>query len=288
MELREQNQNLIVRDVKDFLLSHTLECGQCFHYVKINQEEYGIVSGYRYLHVKQEKDTLIFYDTTKEEYEAYWEYYFDLQRDYGKIKEILLEKDSILKEPVSELWGMRILNQDFFETMISFIISQNQQIPRIKGIIANLSRAYGEEAQQGLFTFPDASALQEAGVEGIRSCKAGFRSPYILDACDKYLQGSLKREVLVSMDYAEAMKALREVRGIGEKVANCILLFSLGKRNAFPVDVWIKRVVETLYFQEEVSIPKINELAREKFGEYGGYAQQYLFYAGISKGIGKK
>ncbi len=279
--------NYTVEGITDFLLSQTLECGQCFHYMKKDEEEYLLSAMGKVLHVAQRKDKLIFFDTEEKEFRDVWEEYFDLKRDYGAIKRILSENDDVLREAADAMWGVRILNQDFFETMISFIISQNQQIPGIKRIVASLSEKYGKDKGM-MHLFPDAVALIKAGEEGIKACSAGFRAKYIMDACRKYSDGTINEAELRRMSYEECITVLKNVNGIGDKVANCIALFSLGKRNAFPIDVWIKRIMETLYFKEETQNSDIAAYAEKKFGEYGGYAQQYLFYYGKINKIGKK
>ena len=287
MKRYQSDNNYILEGVEDFLLSQTLECGQCFHFAKIGEEDYIISAKGRILHLQQSENTLVFFDTTEKEYEEIWEHYFDLDRDYAHIKKVLLDKDDSLKPAIDKMWGVRILNQDFFETMISFIISQNQQIPRIKQIVANLSETYGVKGE-GLDIFPDADGIIAGGEEGIRMCKTGFRAKYIMDACIKYKAGELEEAALREMTYEDCVEKLKSVKGIGEKVANCIALFALGKRNAFPIDVWMKRIMEDLYFGGETPNAKIAEFARERFGEYGGYAQQYLFYYGKTNKIGKK
>ena len=277
MNIEIKGRNTVVSGIKDFLLSQTLECGQCFHFIKKDEEDYLISAKGRCLHVSQNCDALTFYDTQPEEYESVWKYYFDLDNDYGQIKEALLEKDNTLKPAIEDMWGVRILNQDFFETLISFIISQNQQIPRIKQIVARISCNYGTKYNDEMCGFPSADAIILAGEEGIKECKAGFRAPYIIDACMKYNDGTVSEERLREEPYEECISELKQIKGVGDKVANCVALFSLGRRNAFPVDVWIKRIMESIYFGKETPIPAIQELAAEKFGEYGGYAQQYLF-----------
>ncbi|MGN0378483.1 MAG: DNA-3-methyladenine glycosylase family protein [Butyrivibrio sp.] len=277
MNIDRAGGNTIVNGISDFLLSQTLECGQCFHFIKNNEEDYLISAMGRCLHVSQEGDRLTFYDTEPKEYEGVWKHYFDLDRDYGKIKEALLEKDDTLKPAIDDMWGVRILNQDFFETLISFIISQNQQIPRIKQIVARISCNYGKKYSDDIYGFPDADEILAAGEAGIKECKAGFRAPYIIDACNKYKDKTIQEERLRTEDYTGCISELKLIKGVGDKVANCVALFSLERRNAFPVDVWIKRIMENIYFGKETSIPAIQELAAEKFGEYGGYAQQYLF-----------
>jgi N-glycosylase/DNA lyase len=287
MKRYEESNNYILEDVKDFLLSQTLECGQCFHFVRISEEEYYISAMGRILHIRQTGNRVIFFDTTEKEYEEIWEHYFDLDRDYSLIKSRLLQADDSLKAAIDEMWGVRILNQDFFETMISFIISQNQQIPRIKQIVANISASYGVKGE-ALDIFPDVKRILDAGEDGIKACKAGFRAGYIIDACEKYISGDINEENLRALPYDECIEKLKMVKGIGDKVANCIALFALGKRNAFPIDVWMKRIMESLYFDGDTPNSRIAEFARERYGEYGGYAQQYLFYYGKTYKIGRK
>lgn len=277
MNIDMSGGNTIVGGTKDFLLSQTLECGQCFHFARMGEEDYLVSAMDKCLHIRQDGDTLIFYNTTPEEYSDIWQHYFDLDRDYEQIKEALLEKDDTLRPAIDDMWGVRILNQDFFETLISFIISQNQQIPRIKQIVSRISFSYGKKFSDDMSAFPDADGILAAGEEGIKECKAGFRAPYIIDACRKYKDGIVKEERLRTENYEDCVSELKLIKGVGDKVANCVALFSLGRRNAFPVDVWIKRIMENIYFGKETPIPVIKQFAVEKFGEYGGYAQQYLF-----------
>ena len=269
-----------ISGVKDFLLSQTLECGQCFHFKKVDEEEYYVSAMNRLLHISQTEDTVFFHNATEKEVEEVWMDYFDLKRDYATIKARLLTMDDKLDTAINEMWGVRILNQNFFETLISFIISQNQQIPRIKQIVAAVSEACGKELSEGMYTFPGPEDILRIGEDGVKACKAGFRSAYIIDACKKVVDGVINEEELRELSYEECIAKLKEIKGVGDKVANCVALFSLGKRSAFPVDVWIKRIMESIYFTEETPVAVIQEFAKVHFGEYGGYAQQYLFYHG--------
>lgn len=272
---------------KDFLLSQTLECGQCFHFKKIQDEEYQIVAYGKLLHASYKDNELTLHNVDEEDVELWYDY-FDLGRDYGAIKSYLLAKDDLLRPSIEAMWGVRLLKQEFFETMISFIISQNQQIPRIKQIVANLSKACGKKLSEDMYAFPTAKDILGIGEAGVRECKAGFRSSYIIDACQKYLNGEINEEVLRDSSYSDCIEKLKCIKGVGDKVANCVALFSLEKRNAFPVDVWIKRTMESIYFKKETSVKEIAEFAGERFGEYGGYAQQYLFYYGKTSKTEKK
>ncbi len=308
VNVQEKNGNLYVDGIRDFHLGQTLECGQCFHFEKTGENEYYVSAKGKFLHIAQNEDySVVFYDTDKETFDNVWFDYFDFGTDYGKIKKKICELDNKLKPAMDTMWGIRILNQEFFETMISFIISQNKQIPHIKKIVSDMSLSYGRSADgaercyekdlsavdggvknKGVFyTFPTAGEIIAAGEDGVRECKTGFRAPYIMDACDKYICGELDEHTLREQSYDKVMESLMRVKGIGEKVANCIALFGLGKRNAFPVDVWIKRIMEKMYIGHEEDKKVISKLAKKLFGEYGGYAQQYLFYYGKEKKIGK-
>ena len=282
-----------LKNVCDFDLAQTLECGQCFHFVKLDEEDYVLTAKGYVLHVSQEADTVTFYDTDKDEYVNVWKDYFDMDRDYSAIKKKLLEKDDKLKDAIESMWGVRILNQDFFETLISFIISQNKQIPHIKKIVDDISAKFGTyKGTYGgadMYTFPTLEQLANASEEDFKELKTGFRAPYIMDAIRRNMAGQFDINELKSMDYDSCIKELMTIKGVGEKVANCVSLFGLGKKEAFPVDVWIKRIMETMYF-DGVDTPKdkIAAFAKEQFGELGGFAQQYLFYYGKSIKMGVK
>lgn len=287
-------KDLVLKNMKDFDVAQTFECGQCFHFKKIACGEYGVAAYGKLLHIKQEDDLVIFYDTTEEEYHTIWERYFDLDRDYAEIKHALLKNDDKLKQAIDTMWGVRILRQEFFETLISFIISQNKQISHIKQIVATISQKHGEFlgsiGTEDFYGFPDCQKMLEVTVEELRDCKTGFRAPYIIDAVRKVCDKTVEETVLRQASSADCLKNLMLIKGVGEKIANCTMLFGLEKRNAFPIDVWIKRIMESTYFKREASKEEINTFAIEKFGEYGGYAQQYLFYYGreIKMGTAKE
>ena len=293
MRLIEDNGNTYIKELKDFSLGQTMECGQCFHFQKLAEEEYGLVASHRFLHAKQEGDELCLYNTSVDDAENFWIKYFDLERDYGAIKKKLLGEDDKLTEAVQTMWGVRILNQEFFETLISFIISQNKQIPHIKKIVADISAKFGTyKGTYGgadMYTFPSLEQLANASEEDFKELKTGFRAPYIMDAIRRNMAGQFDKNELKSMDYDSCIKELMTIKGVGEKVANCVSLFGLGKKEAFPVDVWIKRIMETMYF-DGVDTPKdkIAAFAKEQFGELGGFAQQYLFYYGKTIKMGVK
>jgi N-glycosylase/DNA lyase len=281
MQIEEKNGNLILTKVKDFNIEQILECGQCFHFVKLKDMEYVTVAYDKALHIKQESDTVILYDTDMNDYNSVWKKYFDMDTDYGKIKKYLKENCKELTDAIREKSGIRILRQDFTETLLSFIISQNKQIPHIKQIVAGISKEYGRLAGviegQEFYSFPKLEELLRITEDDFRSLKTGFRAPYLCDAIS-HLKEWGEMESFADLSYEEAKNKLMTIKGVGDKVANCVLLFGLGYTSAFPVDVWIKRIMESIYFKEDTSKDKIMDYAKERFGEYGGYAQQYLFY----------
>ena len=281
MQIEEKNGNLILTKVKDFNIEQILECGQCFHFVKLKDMEYVTVAYDKALHIKQESDTVILYDTDMNDYNSVWKKYFDMDTDYGKIKKYLKDNCKELTDAIREKSGIRILRQDFTETLLSFIVSQNKQIPHIKQIVAGISKEYGRLAGvvegQEFYSFPKLEELLRITEDDFRSLKTGFRAPYLCDAIS-HLKEWGEMESFADLSYEEAKNKLMTIKGVGDKVANCVLLFGLGYTSAFPVDVWIKRIMESIYFKEDTSKDKIMDYAKERFGEYGGYAQQYLFY----------
>ncbi len=290
MKAEEKNGCIIIEKVSDFLLSQTLECGQCFHFYKLAEEEYVVVAYDKMLHIKQNGEELIFYNTSKEDYHNIWRKYFDLDRDYSSIKSFLIKADKKLVPAINEKYGVRILNQQFSETLMSFIISQTKQIPQIKQVVNTISERYGKCVGEYLgkqyYSFPDINALKAITKEEFLECKAGFRAEYLVEAA-KFLENRMNEDFFSEYTYDEAKAKLMSIKGVGEKVANCVLLFSLGYRNAFPVDVWIKRTMEDLYFHKETNKTVIQKFGEERFKEYGGYAQQYLFYFGKTVYQGK-
>ncbi|MCR5215175.1 MAG: N-glycosylase [Eubacterium sp.] len=301
------NKNFILENVKDFHLKDVLECGQCFHFQRTDSGlnsgecEYDIVYRDKFLHIKEEPDAdgirLIFEDTEDWEFDALWKSYFDLDRDYSVIKEKIIEADPRLEEIIEEHNGIRILNQDFFETLISFIISQNKQISQIKQVVKNLSSDIGSKFDITMINrvgsefdafFPSVDQLYMASEEEIRASKCGFRAPYIKDAANKVYNGLITEEGLAGLSTDEARQKLMTIHGVGEKVANCVLLFGLGRRESFPVDVWMKRICEYLYFDKDTPKSEIEAFAMDKFGSVAGYAQQYLFMYGQKHKIGAK
>lgn len=290
MRIISKDNNTIIEDIVDFDLGQTLECGQCFRFYKQNDNEYVIVAYEKLLHIKQEGNKLIFYNTIEDDVKNLWFSYFDLERDYQSIKKYLLENDKNLEQAIAEKYGVRILNQEFHEMLISFIISQNKQIPHIKQIVKDLSEKYGqylgEINGEKYYSFPSIEVLGEITEEDFRNLKTGFRAPYLYDASQK-LTKKVVNEGLKDLNEEDALNELVKIKGVGNKVANCVMLFSLGFRSSFPIDVWIKRIMEAIHFNgSDTKKEVIYDKALELYGEYGGYAQQYLFCYGRDNKIG--
>lgn len=281
-----KDNNIIIEDIHDFDLCQTLECGQAFHFEKTGEQDYIVVAMNRMLHVAQTtaggKVNLIFYNTSAEDFENVWNDYFDFDTDYAIIKSELLKMDERLREAIDSKWGVHILNQDFFEMLMSFIISQNKQIPQIKELVFRISKFYGKKLGEyngkAYYSFPDVNECEVITEEDFRNMKTGFRAPYLYDAAKKCKEGMYSVDILRGLNDDEVMECLKQIKGVGEKVASCVMLFGLGRRSAFPVDVWMKRIMERLYFGEDTKKEVIMEFAKKRFGELGGYAQQYLFY----------
>lgn len=275
--------------IEDFSLEHIFECGQCFRYYK-EKNGYIIIAMDKILRVRQIDNQLIL-SCTEEEYFNVWKKYFDLDRKYNEIKKILAGKDQYLKEAVEDKWGIRLLKQDPWEVLISFIISQNKQIPHIKKLIELLSKKYGDYIEddelKGYYTFPKPYQLAHVTEQDLRDLKVGFRAPYILDAINKVVNKEVDLEAIYNMNFCQAKDILMSIKGVGEKVSDCILLYGYGKYESFPTDVWVKRVMNYYYFEQEEKLSNIQKFARDYFGDLAGFAQQYLFYHARDNKIGK-
>ena len=227
--------------------------------------------------LREEENKIIIENLSKEEFLDKWISFFDLERDYKKIKETLVS-DEAVRKAIEYGKGIRILKQDFFECVISFIISQQNNIPKIKKAVEGFSALFGDKKeynQREYYTFPRPEKLRNIKKEDLAPLKIGYRDEYVIDAITKILSGEISCEELSQLSYEEAKRKLLTVKGIGNKVADCILLFSLLKFEAFPVDTWIKKAMQSLYGLKE---KEIYDYSRINFGKYSGFAQQYIFY----------
>ena len=282
-----QEQKYILENVKSFEPKHIFECGQCFRWDEEPDGSYtGIVKD-NVINVKKVDNTVYFTSLGADDLKNLVDDYFDLGRDYEKIKETLSKIDEYLENSIRYGNGIRILNQDLWETIISFIISANNNIPRIKGIINRISMKYGNKIEwngKEYYTFPTVENLAKATVEDLRNLGLGFRDVRVYDTTHKILNKEVDLKKLhQEPDTQKVRDTLLTLSGVGPKVADCILLFSTLKRfDVFPIDVWVRRVMNELYIKndDETKVNKrdIEKLAKEKYGNLEGLAQQYLFY----------
>ena len=274
------NEGILIKGVENFELDHIFECGQCFRWNKQTNGNYIGVAYGKVIEVEKKDAEVKIYNINEEEFNKLWCDYFDLKRNYTTIKE-KFQKDPLLKKSVDFGHGIRLLQQEPFELTLSFIISANNRIPMIKRAINNLSEKWGKEIEykgKTYYTFPKASDLEKASIEDIESCGLGFRAKYVKDTVHRIYIGEVDLEFIKSQEDDVCHEELKKLSGIGPKVSDCIMLFSMQKYSAFPVDVWVKRAMQFFYLAPDVSLPKIRAFARDKFENLAGFAQQYLFY----------
>lgn len=255
----------------EFAPAATFECGQCFRWTRSDDAYVGIAGG----RVCRIRDGIL---SCPEADNAFWTDYFCLDMDYEAMKADLLARDPSLAPCVAYGEGLRILRQELWETIASFIISANNNIPRIRGIIESLCRSFGEPVEfegRQYHAFPAPERLAGLEREELAPLRAGYRDKYLLDAARRLASGEICAGALEQLPTAEARKTLMQMKGVGGKVADCILLFALRRYEVFPQDVWIKRVMREVY---QVPEREAAGFAASTYGGFGGFAQQYLFY----------
>lgn len=281
-----QEQKYILKDAKSFEPNHVFDCGQCFRWEKQRDGSYTGIFNNNVLNVNKIDNDIIFKGICENNIKEVCTEYFDLARNYEDIKLELSKVDDNLKKSIDYGEGIRILNQDLWETIISFIISANNNIPRIKGIINRLSEKFGSKIEWNgdtYYTFPTVQQLARASVQDLRSLGLGFRDVRVYETTKMILNKEVDLDKMYEEDTSKVKESLLTLSGVGPKVADCILLFSKLKRfDVFPIDVWVRRVMNELYIKNEdetkVSKKEIENLAKEKYGNLEGIAQQYLFY----------
>ena len=289
MQYLQEKKSVVLWDLDSFNIDEILDCGQCFRFTKLSEKEYIVIAHEKVINVSQKNDRVIISPCTAEEFENIWLNYFDLTTNYKEIKEILSKKDEILNNAINFANGIRILHQDKWECLISFIISQNNRIPMIKQVIKNMSEFFGRKLGDNYYAFPTASVLSQVSQEELMACKTGFRHKYISDAAKKIDLGEIVLQNFDTLTTEELRRTLLSIYGVGNKVADCVMLFSCNRREVFPTDVWVKRIMQHYYFNNmDVSIKEIDAFAKEKWGELAGFAQQYLFHFARIQKIGSK
>ena len=282
-----KEQKIELQNVKSFKLEHIFECGQCFRWNKKDDGSYSGIVGQNVINIAMEGNDVCVKSYGKDDLESLFNEYFDMNRNYDKIKSQLKRIDKHMSTSISYGEGIRLLNQDLWETIISFIISANNNIPRIKGIIERISTRYGDKIEWNgveYYTFPTPQQLSKASVQDLRNLGLGFRDVRVFETTQIVANGDIDFKKLHSEKDTQVVRdELLKLPGVGPKVADCILLFSTLKRlDVFPIDVWVRRVMNELYIHNEdenkVDKKLVLSLANEKFGDLQGIAQQYLFY----------
>lgn len=277
-----------IEQVRDFHPDHIFDCGQCFRWSREGDGSYtgiagGKIANISFLPEKDGSGRLTLYNVTEEEYHSFWRTYLDLDRDYGKIKKRLMQNDEVMRQAVAYGHGIRLLQQEPWEALLCFILSQNNNIPRIRKCIESLCQNFG--VYRGMYRgkayydYPSPETLASLSVEDLDPCRMGYRAKYLIGSAKKVVSDGIEALQAMAEEQASAEEAFDYIRGfpgVGPKVANCILLFGMGKYESFPVDVWIRKVMEQLYGLKH---PKeISAFVQKQFHPYGGFAQQYLFY----------
>lgn len=266
MNVYSENGNIVIANLENFDLAQTLDCGQAFRWQEDSDGTWRGIAHGRSVRLQRDKDKLIIHSMSEQEFGSVWRRYFDLDRDYGAVISAC-KGNELLEKAARYGGGIRILVQEPWETLCSFIISQNNNIPRIKGIIERLCENFGKPIEGG-YSFPEPAVLAPLSVEDLAPLRSGFRAKYILDAARKVVSGEAELVSLADMPYETAHESLKIIKGVGDKVADCTLLFGSAHIEAFPRDVWIKRVMSEHFPQ---GLPE-NALP------YAGIVQQYLFY----------
>lgn len=267
IDFKFENNNVYLNCKNEFNIALTLDCGQAFRWKQNSDLSWSGAVGNRVLKISQNGDTVILHSVSEKDFTDFWCDYFDLNRDYSELYKVFTN-DKTLDGAVKKYYGIRVLNQNPWEALCSFIISQNNNIPRIKGIIERLCESFGEKLSDGIYSFPSAEKIAALTVDDLAPLRAGFRAKYILDAAKKVASNEIGLNKITDLPIENGRTELQKICGVGPKVAECVLLFSCKKPEAFPLDVWMKRVVAEYYPN---GIP-------ETIKPYAGIAQQYLFH----------
>lgn len=283
MDIVSQGNKIVIRDVIEFEPRHIFENGQCFRWTKEDDGSYTLVAMRRVINVSKSGNDIVIDNCNIEDFNNIWYRYFDCGRDYASLRNELSKVDVHLREATDFAEGLRILRQDIFEMVISFIISANNRIPRIKKSVEILSELcgdpIGEFRGKRYYAFPDVFAIANISKENLDAAKIGFRAPYILKTANMILEREVDISNLEDMGYEAACKELMRLFGVGPKVADCILLFGAGMDIAFPVDTWVIKFMNEYYLETpDKNMKRIKNKGIEIFGEKAGFAQQYLFY----------
>ena len=258
--------------LENFSIAQICESGQCFRMEEMQDGRYRVIAGNRYLELEQQGKVVRF-DCSEVEYQNFWRHYFDIETDYGVIAAQINPNDRYLTAAVQTAWGVRILNQDLWEMIVTFLISQQNNIVRIRRSIKNICEAYGETktASNGVsyYAFPTPEALVGLEEDDLMACNLGYRSKYVVRIAKAVASDEVDLEWIGSLNYQKARTELLKLFGVGEKVADCICLFALHHLDAFPVDTHIRQVLEQHYKRG---------FPNRRYKGIRGIMQQYIFY----------
>lgn len=267
MKYEVLNNDIVVTQTPCLNIELCLFCGQAFRWKKnADGSFHGVVSG-KVTDIEQTKDKIIFKNTSEEDFLSLWLDYFDLKSDYVSITD-KFRCDEHLAAALDEYYGIRILHQEPWEALCSFIISQNNNIPRISGIIDRLCESFGEKINDSDYSFPCYEKLKDLSESDLSPLRAGFRNKYIIDAAKKMSSGEVSAEKIKNSSIEQARQELMKIKGVGPKVAECTLLYGFKRKEAFPIDVWVKKIMSEMY---PAGLPDCTKNVE-------GIAQQYLFH----------
>lgn len=258
---------MIIENITDFDAAQTLDCGQAFRWKEQSDGSFTGVAGGKAVSISVSGSTVTI-DGAESCDEDFWRHYLDFDLDYGNIRSSLSQLHPILADAAKFAPGIRILNQDPWEALCSFIISQRNSIPNIKGIVGRLCQNFGTHIEDGFYTFPSAETLAVLSEKDLEPIRPGYRDEYIIDGARKVANGEVDLEKIRTMDITDARAELMKIKGVGIKVAECTLLYGLHRLECFPIDTWMKRAMNNLF----------PDMTPEDFGQYGGIAQQYIFH----------
>lgn len=270
---------MVVIENVDINLNDTLTCGQIFRYTKEDDNSYTVITADRVINIKQDKDKILVKSSKEKDLEKFIRHYLDLDRDYITLNKLLIDSDNSLEEIINKCNGFKIMNQPKFETIISYILSSNNRVPQIAKALNNISERYGDKIifeGKEYYLFPTQKQLSKCNVDDLRKLKTGFRDKYIYEFVNKVNKKEIDLDKIDTMSSEDAMKYLMNNKGIGEKVASCILLFGYSRLDVFPIDTWVKK-----YMNDEYGIKKVEDIrkfTKDKYGGYSGLAIQYMFH----------
>lgn len=270
---------MIKIDNTDINLKDTITCGQIFRFKENIDNSFTVILNDRVVNLKKDGDTLLVKSNDENNLEDVIRLYLDLDRDYNKINNELIKMDNSLNFIINSCIGFKIINQNRFETAISYILSQNNGVPQIRNCLNNISEKYGKRVEfegEYYYLFPTLDEIKDCKMEDLRALKTGFRDKYLYEFINNLNNNKISLDFIENLSSQEAMQYLMKNNGIGEKVASCILLFSYSRFDVFPIDTWVKK-----YMKDEYNITNINDIrkfTKEKYGDYCGLIIQYMFH----------